>query len=119
MATATIDTRRWTREEYERLVQQGFFHPEEKLELVDGVIYEMTPQSSFHSTGIRFAESALRPVFAAGFDIRTQMPLARIERKTSPLLDAQQIIKSRIIKHSLSPPPSGAKSRNRSSAVDT
>jgi Uma2 family endonuclease len=76
MATATIDTRRWTREEYERLVEQGFFHPEDRLELVEGIIYEMTPQSSFHSTGIRFAESALRPVFVAGFDIRAQMPLA-------------------------------------------
>jgi Uma2 family endonuclease len=76
MATATIDTRRWTREEYEKLVEQGFFPPDERLELVEGVIYEMTPQSSFHSTGIRFAESALRPAFTAGFDIRIQMPLA-------------------------------------------
>lgn len=76
MATAHIDTRRWTREEYERLVEQGFFHPEERLELVDGAIYEMTPQSSFHATGTRFAHLALQPVFAEGFDIRIQMPLA-------------------------------------------
>jgi Uma2 family endonuclease len=76
MATATIDTRRWTREEYEWLVEQGFFHPEEKLELVEGVIYEMTPQSSYHATGVRAAHRALEPIFAEGHDIRPQLPLA-------------------------------------------
>lgn len=76
MATATIDTRRWTREEYERLVEQGFFHPEERLELVEGVIYEMTPQSSYHATGIRAAQRALEPIFTEGYDIRSQLPLA-------------------------------------------
>jgi Uma2 family endonuclease len=76
MATATIDTRRWTREEYERLVEQGFFHPEERLELVEGVIYEMTPQSSFHATGVRAVHLALESVFAQGYDVRPQLPLA-------------------------------------------
>lgn len=76
MATATIDTRRWTREEYERLVEQGFFHPEERLELVDGVIFEMTPQSSYHATGVRLTERILHPLYEHGFDIRSQMPLA-------------------------------------------
>jgi Uma2 family endonuclease len=76
MATANIDTRRWTREEYERLVEQGFFHPDERLELVEGVIYEMTPQSSVHATGVRLTERALHPLYAHGFDIRCQMPLA-------------------------------------------
>jgi Uma2 family endonuclease len=76
MATATIETRRWTREEYERLVEQGFFHPEERIELVDGDIYEMTPQTSLHTTGVRAADMALRPIFAEGYDIRCQFPLA-------------------------------------------
>jgi Uma2 family endonuclease len=76
MAIATIDTRRWTREEYERLVEQGFFHPEERLELVEGIIYEMTPQSSFHATGIRAAARALESIFTEGYDVRSQLPLA-------------------------------------------
>jgi Uma2 family endonuclease len=76
MATAIVDDRRWTREEYERLAEQGFFHPEEKVELVDGVIYEMTPQSSFHSTGVLLTQGALQPLYKAGFHIRIQMPLA-------------------------------------------
>ena len=76
MATATADLRRWTREEYERLVEQGFFHPEEKIELVDGVILEMSPQSSVHTIGVLLIQGALTPIFSEGCYIRSQMPLA-------------------------------------------
>ena len=77
MATATAEkTRRWTREEYERLVDQGFFDPEERLELVDGVILEMSPQNSFHTTGVLLIQGTLASLFSQGFHIRTQMPLA-------------------------------------------
>src|SRR5262249_29457153 len=53
-ATLNTDVRRWTREEHEHLVEQGFFHPEERCELVEGVLAEMTPQTSRHATGVRF-----------------------------------------------------------------
>lgn len=76
MAIAIKDDHYWTREEYERRISEGFFHPEERLELVDGVLYEMTPQSSLHFSGIRLAEQFLKPLFPHGFDIRTQSPLA-------------------------------------------
>lgn len=76
MATPNVDVRHWTREEYERLVEQGFFQPDERCELVDGVIFKMTPQSSYHATGVRFCLIALQPLYPAGFDVRCQMPLA-------------------------------------------
>ena len=91
MATATIDTRRWTREEYERLVEQGFFHPGERLELIEGVIYEMTPQSSYHATGVRLTERALHPFYEHGFDIRCQMPLA-VESDSEPEPDIAIVV---------------------------
>jgi Uma2 family endonuclease len=76
MAVADIDLYRWTREEYERLVESGAFPPDARLELVDGLVYRMTPQSSFHSTGVRAVEQNLKTAFSDGFDIRVQMPLA-------------------------------------------
>lgn len=76
MAIAIRDDHYWTREEYERRVEEGFFHPEERLELVEGVLYEMTPQSSFHTGGIRLAERYLKSIFPHGFDVRAQLPLA-------------------------------------------
>lgn len=76
MATATADNRRFTREEYEQLVKQGYFHPEEKVELIEGILYEMAPQSSSHATGVRGSNEALRSVFSKGYDVRSQLPLA-------------------------------------------
>lgn len=43
MSTQTVQTRRFSRQDYERLVAEGFFHPEERLELVDGELIMMTP----------------------------------------------------------------------------
>jgi Uma2 family endonuclease len=76
MATAAVDTHRWTRQDYERLAEDGYFQPGERVELIDGVIYEMTPQNSLHAAGIRAGERALQPVFSEGFDVRSQLPLA-------------------------------------------
>jgi Uma2 family endonuclease len=76
MVTTTVENRRFTREEYERLVEQGYFHPEERVELVDGLLYEKTPQSSFHATGVQGSQEALRTVFSEGYDVRSQFPLA-------------------------------------------
>jgi Uma2 family endonuclease len=71
-----IKVRRWTREEYEKMIDAGIFPPETRAELVEGAIYNMTPQKSRHATAIRAAEEALRSAFALGYDVRTQLPIA-------------------------------------------
>jgi Uma2 family endonuclease len=76
MAIAIRDDHHWTREEYERRVEEGFFRPGERVELVDGVLYEMSPQNSPHADSTSLLLYALLPVFTAGFHIRVQMPLA-------------------------------------------
>jgi Uma2 family endonuclease len=64
------------RVEYERLVSLGFFGPEERLELVGGVLVVREPQGSRHATGIRRVETVLRQVFGSGWDVRSQLPVA-------------------------------------------
>ena len=49
---------------------------EKKVELIDGILYEMPPQSNFHSVGVRLTIRALDPLYKEGFDILCQMPLA-------------------------------------------
>jgi Uma2 family endonuclease len=71
-----VQVRRWTREEYERLVDVGLLRPDERVELIEGEIVQMPPQHSRHSTGVRLAEEALRSAFGPGFEVRTQLPLA-------------------------------------------
>jgi Uma2 family endonuclease len=75
MSIAAVETHRWTREEYERMAELGLFEPDQRVELIEGVVYDVTPQNSLHSTGVRLAEEALRSVFGRGFDCRVQMPL--------------------------------------------
>jgi Uma2 family endonuclease len=75
MATAA-KFRRFTREEYEDLVEQGFFHPDERVELVDGYIYEMSAQSTRHVVAVRLTRRVLARVFGDDFDVLVQMPLA-------------------------------------------
>lgn len=78
MAIADVALHRWTREEYERLAESGFFPPDARIELIEGVIYDMAAQNSLHATGYRLVHESLRLVFPAGsgFEIRGQLPLA-------------------------------------------
>ena len=63
--TVTVHT--WTREDYERMAELGFFQ-DRRVELVDGVVYEfMTPQLSPHATGVRKASKAMEAVFSRGY----------------------------------------------------
>jgi len=76
MATAAVDTRHWTREDYEQLIADGYFRPGERVELVDGVIYEMPQQKGYHAEGVTLVDYALRSILPEGVFIRVQMPLA-------------------------------------------
>jgi len=78
-------------QEYDRMVAAGVFHPEERLELLQGEIIPMTPQGSGHAAAVRLLEEALRKVFTAGFDVRTQMPLA-LEPDSEPEPDVAVVV---------------------------
>lgn len=67
-----VEAHRFTREEYE----QVRFGPDRRVELVNGVIYELSPQSSQHARGIAKATRALLTAFGPGFHVRPQLPLA-------------------------------------------
>lgn len=71
---------RFSRDQYERMVETGIFAPEDRLELLEGEIIAMAPQKSRHATAIRLLEEALRRCFDSGYDIRSQLPLALDER---------------------------------------
>lgn len=75
MANLAADVRRMTREEYHRLGEEGFFPSDKRVELINGIVYEMPPQVSWHSGTIRAAQEVLQKVFTEGFDLRIQMPL--------------------------------------------
>ena len=84
--TQPAEIRRWTRREYERLGEAGVFRPDERLELVNGIVYQRPAQDSWHSGTIQAAQEALRRVLTAGFDLRIQMPLA-LDSLSEPVPD--------------------------------
>jgi len=69
-------TRRWTRVEYERLVELGVFQPGERLELIDGLLVVREPQGSRHAGTIRRVLAALRRALGDSWQIDSQLPIA-------------------------------------------
>ncbi|HEY2738797.1 MAG TPA: Uma2 family endonuclease [Thermoanaerobaculia bacterium] len=77
MAIAAVEAHHWSRDEYQRLASSGLLPPGQKMELIDGIIYDMAAQNSLHATGYRLVEEALRETFpkGSGFEVRGQLPL--------------------------------------------
>ena len=75
MATHPVRTRRWTRAEYERLIDIGVFLPGEPLELLGGELIVSEPQGSAHYTAIGLVKDALRAALGPGWLVRSQGPI--------------------------------------------
>jgi Uma2 family endonuclease len=72
---ATPRTRRWTRVEYQRLVELGIFEGE-RLELLDGLLVVREPQGTRHNAGIRRVVAALRRALGDAWQIDSQLAIA-------------------------------------------
>src|SRR6266478_5516031 len=59
MRQVSPGTRRWTRREYERLVETGFFRPGEPIELIGGELRVAEPQGEPHAVAAGVAADAL------------------------------------------------------------
>ena len=72
----TIRTRRWTRREYDRLIELGVLHEDEPIELLAGRLVVREPQRTPHAMATQLAAETLRTAFGAGWSVRVQLPLA-------------------------------------------
>lgn len=71
-----MPTRRlWTISEYTKIAEIGIILPDEKVELIGGEIFEMSPQSSEHAMAIVLIDEVLRKVFVGNYVFRPQLPL--------------------------------------------
>jgi Uma2 family endonuclease len=75
MPATTYRTRRWSRREYEQLIERGIFGPDERLELIGGELIVREPQGDSHALGIELVDIALREAFGPGWRIRGQLPV--------------------------------------------
>jgi Uma2 family endonuclease len=72
---APLTLRRWTRVEYDRLVDLGVFEGE-PLELIGGQLIVAEPKGTYHSSAVSTAEYALRAALPSGWIVRTQLPVS-------------------------------------------
>src|SRR2546423_11324564 len=83
--------RRFTRIEYERMVEQGILGPEDHVELIEGEILVMAAKGSRHTTVVQLIAEAAREVFAEGHVVRTQDPIA-IDPDSEPEPDVAVVV---------------------------
>src|SRR5262245_57512484 len=76
MATSYGRLRRWTRAEYDRLIDLGAFKPGDHIELLGGHLIVSEPQGTMHSAAVGLVEDATRACFGGGWTVRVQMPIA-------------------------------------------
>ena len=76
MTTYPVRSRRWKRQEYDRLVELGVLHEDEPIELIGGDLIVAEPKGTSHATAVALAAAVLRDAFGAGWLVRLQDPVA-------------------------------------------
>ena len=75
MASYEIRTRRFSRAEYDRLIELGVFQPGEPIELIGGELMVAEPQGASHYTALMKTAKALEAAFGPGWEVRPQGPI--------------------------------------------
>jgi Putative restriction endonuclease len=77
MAVA-VEVHRRTRKDYERMAAEGLLSPDAWVELIDGIVYDRTPQNGPHASAVHRGLKILERTFPDHY-IRVQSPLALSE----------------------------------------
>src|SRR5262245_47499779 len=67
---------RWTRHRYDQLIACGFFHEDDKVELLGGRLMVAEPQGSRHAATVGLVADTLRTAFGRGWYVAVQVPVA-------------------------------------------
>ena len=78
MAYAT--PRRFTRHEYDRLIEHGILDEDEPIELLDGLLLVKEPQASPHRTSVLLTAGTLGRAFGEGWFVQVQSPIVLDDR---------------------------------------
>jgi Uma2 family endonuclease len=76
VANDPVRARYWTRREYDRLIERGFFGEDDRVELLGGQLMVAEPQGSRHAATVSLVADALRTAFGQGWYVTVQLPLA-------------------------------------------
>jgi Uma2 family endonuclease len=83
MSESTLRTRRWTRFEYDKLIDAGFLGPGDKIELLGGQLCISELQNNPHAMAISLGLDALQKALAPRWHVRVQLPIA-LDEESEP-----------------------------------
>ena len=73
---APFTLRKWTVEEYHKLGEMGFFHPEERVELLSGNIIIISAKGTANTSATRRTANVLRDILGNQVDVYYKSPIA-------------------------------------------
>src|SRR5262245_9181249 len=76
--------RRFTVEEYHRMIETGVFGPDDRVELLNGWIIHMSPHNPPHDTSVGLTADALKARLPDGWIVRVQASLTLSESEPEP-----------------------------------
>ncbi len=68
------------RSRYDQLVEAGIFGPDDRIELLDGLLVAREPQGERHATVVGLVRAALEKAFGGAYHIREEKPIALDEQ---------------------------------------
>src|SRR6266571_3026478 len=71
---------RMPRARYDRLVEAGVFGPDDRVELLDGLLVAREPQGARHATVVALARAVLEKAFGRSHHVREEKPIALDEQ---------------------------------------
>lgn len=69
-----------TRVRYDRLIDAGVFGPEDRVELLDGLLVAREPQGRRHAAVVVLVRGALEKAFGRAYHVREEKPIALDDR---------------------------------------
>ena len=73
--SAELLLKRWTVDDYHRMLASGILAPDDRVELLDGQIVEMAPQDPPHASRVDDGGDYLKAIFANRAKVRVQLPI--------------------------------------------
>ena len=100
MSEAFLRTRRWSRVEYDTMIDKGVFRPDERL---GGELVVREPHDGPHAFAIELAHKALRTAFGPEWRVRVLLPVA-LDEESEPEPDVS--VAQGPLRHGSEPKPS-------------
>ena len=80
MKTPALPLWRMTRVRYDQLIDAGIFGPEDRVELLDGLLVAREPQGRRHAAVVGLVRAALEKAIGRAYHVREEKPIALDDR---------------------------------------